>query len=215
MTTGMEGGLLRRYRGERYRQVLGARRGAPAPAAFVRVGREPGAAAGRVEAGRRGVRAGGRRAGRGRLPADVARQPDLLAAVGFLPGRCALDDLSQLRGKRIAVGPGEAASGNSRWTCSRPPMPPIPPPSCSSIPCKPPRRSRRAGGCGHGVRFGRQPVVPELLNTHGIRLMSFSQAEAYSSLFPVLSHVVLPGGLDPARRPPRRRTSTCSPRRQT
>jgi hypothetical protein len=43
----------------------------------------------------------------------------------------------------------------------------------------------------------------ELINTPGIQLMSFSQAEAYTRLFPDLSHVVLPKGiLNPSKRWP-------------
>jgi len=46
-------------------------------------------------------------------------------------------------------------------------------------------------------------LVMELINAPGIQLMSFSQAEAYTRLFPDLSHVVLPKGvLNPSKRWP-------------
>ena len=46
-------------------------------------------------------------------------------------------------------------------------------------------------------------LVSELLHAKDIKLMSMSQAEAYSRRFPDLSHVVLPRGIiDPGRRDP-------------
>jgi hypothetical protein len=38
-------------------------------------------------------------------------------------------------------------------------------------------------------------LVQKLLYTPGVKLMNFSQAEAYSRLFPALSHVILPKGI--------------------
>jgi TRAP-type uncharacterized transport system substrate-binding protein len=47
------------------------------------------------------------------------------------------------------------------------------------------------------------PTVQELLGKEGVKLLSFSQAEAYTRLFPALSHVILPAGLlDLARKKP-------------
>ena len=46
-------------------------------------------------------------------------------------------------------------------------------------------------------------LISELLRAKGIKLMSISQAEAYTRRFPDLSHVVLPRGvIDPGRRYP-------------
>jgi len=46
-------------------------------------------------------------------------------------------------------------------------------------------------------------LVKELLYAQKIKLMNFKQAEAYTRLFPALSHVLLPAGvLDPAKRMP-------------
>lgn len=39
------------------------------------------------------------------------------------------------------------------------------------------------------------PLIQMLLQTHGIRLFDFAQAEAYTRRFPFLSHVVLPRGI--------------------
>ena len=56
-------------------------------------------------------------------------------------------------------------------------------------------------------------LVGELLRAEDIKLMSLSQAEAYTRRFPDLSHVVLPRGVvDPGRRSRRPTCNSCPPR---
>jgi TRAP transporter TAXI family solute receptor len=56
------------------------------------------------------------------------------------------------------------------------------------------------------------PVVQKLLRAEGVRLMNFSQAMAYTRLFPFLSSVVLPqGAIDLARNIPPHDTMLLSP----
>ena len=64
----------------------------------------------------------------------------------------------------------------------------------------------RRGEIDAAVVFGslESQAVREMLRVDGIRLMSFTQADAYARLFPALSHVVLSkGSLDLAKRLPR------------
>lgn len=56
------------------------------------------------------------------------------------------------------------------------------------------------------------PVVQKLLRADGVRLMHFSQATAYTRLFPFLASVVLPqGAIDLARNIPDRDTTLLAP----
>ena len=64
------------------------------------------------------------------------------------------------------------------------------------------------------MSFGAQDnrLVSEMLNAKDVKLMSITQAEAYSRRFPDLSHVVLPRGvIDPGRRYPAQEVHLLSP----
>ena len=146
---------------------------------------------------------------------DAARQPDLvtLAALYYEPlwifyrGKRELHLLSELRGRRVAIGPegsGTRALALTLFAAS-------------------------GGAPGHGgalamdgteaadalvagridaalfVAGADAPVVQRLLHARGVRLMSLAHAEAYARRLPYLSTVTLPrGGIDIARdQPPR------------
>ena len=133
----------------------------------------------------------------------------------FYRGGETYDDLSQLKGKRIIIGPEGSAMKKFSLALLK-----------------------TAGVSGpptvlyeHGYEEGRQAIlsgradvmmvltsaenhqfVADLLRTPGIKLMNFSQAEAYTRLFPDLSHVVLPRGIiDPSKRLPSEDVHLLSP----
>jgi TRAP transporter TAXI family solute receptor len=204
MTTGMEGGSYA-VLGERYRQVL-ARDGVrlqllpssgsvenlarlrdeskPVDAGFVQ------GEAGRVEAGSRLMSLG-----------SVFYSPLWV----FYRGDAVMGDLSQLKGKRISIGP--EGSGVRKFALDLLKAADVADPASElfEYPMSEAGKALKEGRVDAVMAFGSadSALVLELLNTAGIRLMSFAQAEAYSRLFPNLSHVVLPKGvLNPARRFP-------------
>ena len=204
MTTGMEGGSYA-VMGERYRQVL-ARDGVrldllpssgsvenlarlrdeskPVEAGFVQGG------VGRVEAGSRLMSLGG-----------VFYSPLWV----FYHGDAVLDDLSQLKGKRISIGP--EGSGVRKFSVDLLKAADAAESATElfEYPMSEAGKALKERRVDAVMAFGSadSALVLELLNSPGIRLMSFSQAEAYSRLFPDLSHVILPKGvLNPARRFP-------------
>jgi len=115
----------------------------------------------------------------------------------FYRGPDTFDDLSFLKGKRIAVGP--EGSGVRKFSMEllrvsnavNPPSELLDFPSAAAV---------------KAILEGRVDVimisstvdnalVQELLHAGGIKLMDFRQAEAYTRLYPALSQVVLPKGI--------------------
>ena len=204
MTTGMEGGAYAVI-GERYRQVL-ARDGI-----HLRLL----ASSGSVENLAR-LRDESKPVDAGFVQGDVGRVDtgSKLMSLGslfysplwvFYTADSVLDDLSQLKGRRISIGPegsgvrkfsidllktADAVDGATELF---------------EYPMAEAGKALKERRLDAVLTFGSadSPMVLELMNTPGVRLMSFSQAEAYSRLFPNLSHVVLPKGiLNPGRRFP-------------
>jgi len=204
MTTGMEGGSYAVV-GERYRQVL-ARDG-------MRL--ELMASSGSVENLARlrdeskPVDAGFVQGGVGR--AEASSRLMSLGSVFYSPlwvfyrGEALLDDLSQLKGRRISIGPEGSGVRKFSIDLLRAADAADPPTELFEYPMAEAGKALKEGRLDAVMTFGSadSALVVELLNAPGIRLMSFAQAEAYSRLFPNLSHVVLPKGvLAPARRFP-------------
>ena len=115
----------------------------------------------------------------------------------FYRGRDTFDDLSQLKGKRIAIGPEGSGARKfsmellSAGNVAAPPTQLLDLPSSAAV---------------KAILDGRVDVimisstvdnalVQELLYAKGIKLMNFRQAEAYTRRFPALSQVVLPKGI--------------------
>lgn len=124
----------------------------------------------------------------------------------FSAGPTALDDLSQLAGKRIAIGPEGSGSRQFALDLLRASGAGDPPTELIELPARAAVAALHRGEIDAAIVFGSPegPAVRDLLRAPTVRLMSFGQAEAYTRLFPALSHVVLPKGtLDLAqRRPP-------------
>jgi TRAP-type uncharacterized transport system substrate-binding protein len=116
-----------------------------------------------------------------------------------------LDDLSQLKGKRIAIGPEGSGVRKFALDLLRVSKTADPPTLLLDIPSAVANKSLLEGSVDAVMIFGSEDnaLVRELLYAPRIKLMSFKQAEAYARLFPALSHVVLPQGiLDISKRNP-------------
>jgi TRAP transporter TAXI family solute receptor len=204
MTTGMVGGSYA-VMGERYRQLL-ARDG-------VRLDLMPSSGSvenlARLRDESKPVDAGFVQGGVGR--AEASSRLMSLGSVFYSPlwvfyrGEAALDDLAQLRGRLVSIGPEGSGVRKFSVDLLKAADAADPPTELFEYPMAEAGKALKAGRIDAVMAFGSadSALVMELLNVPGIRLMSFGQAEAYSRLFPNLSHVVLPKGvLDPARRSP-------------
>jgi TRAP transporter TAXI family solute receptor len=204
MTTGMEGGSFV-VLGERYRQVL-ARDGIQLQLL---------ASSGSIENLTRlkdeskDAEVGFVQGGIGK--AEVASKLVSLGSIFYSPlwvfsrGQDRLDDLSQLRGKRISIGP--EGSGVRRFSLAllKAADASDPPTELFEHSMADAGKALKEGRLDAVMTFGSadSALVMELINAPGIQLMNFSQAEAYTRLFPNLSHVVLPKGvLNPSKRWP-------------
>ncbi|MBI2315796.1 MAG: C4-dicarboxylate ABC transporter substrate-binding protein [Betaproteobacteria bacterium] len=153
---------------------------------------------------------------------DVEQYDDLatLGSVYYEPvwvfyrGRHALERLTRLRGKRVAIG--AQGSGTRRIAIQL---------LNANHALAAPTRTVDLGGeaAARALKQGRvdaafivgpaeMPVVRELMAARGVKLMSFPRAPAYTNLFAFLSAVTLPeGGIDLARNIPGRDTVLLAP----
>ena len=204
MTTGMEGGAYA-ILGERYRQVL-ARDG-------IRLQLLP--SSGSVENLRRlreeprTVDVGFVQGGMGKV--ETSSNLVSLGSIFYSPlwvfyrDNDSLDDLSQLRGKRISIGPEGSGVRKFSLDLLKTAGASDPPTEMFEYSIADAAKAIREARLDAVMTFGSpdSPVVLELFTAPGIHLMSFSQAEAYTRLFSNLSHVILPKGiLNPAKRLP-------------
>jgi TRAP transporter TAXI family solute receptor len=124
------------------------------------------------------------------------------------------DDLAQLKGKRVAIGP--EGSGVRQFSLallkvagvSGLPIEFLDLPYAESI------QALREGKADAIMMFSSPDnrLIGELFKAKGIKLMSMGQAEAYTRRFPDLSHVVLPRGvIDPGQRTPSSDVQLLSP----
>ncbi len=204
MATGMEGGSYGTF-GELYRQVL-ARDG-------IRVVLRPTSGAVEnlrlLEDKRQRVEAGFIQGTVG----AIEEQSNLvsLGSLAYTPlwvfyrGQDTYDDLMQLKGKRITIGP--EGSGVRKYALQLLKVAGVtdPPAQLLNLPYAQATQALLHGTVDAVMTFGSPDnrLIWELLKADNIRLMSMNQAEAYARHFPDLSHVVLPRGvIDPARRDP-------------
>lgn len=204
MATGMEGGSYAAF-GERYRQVLAR------DAIHVVLRPTSGAVENlellqdkhqRVEAGFIQGTVG-----------EEAERSNLVSLGGlaytplwiFYRGKDVYDDLIQLTGKRISIGP--EGSGVRKYSLALLKLAGVtdPPAEFLDLPYAEANRALLNGTVDALMTFGSpdNQLISELLKAKDIKLMSISQAEAYTRRFPDLSHVLLPRGvIDPGRRYP-------------
>lgn len=204
MTTGMEGGSFVIF-GERYRQIL-ARDG-------IHLKQLPSTGAvdnlRRLKDESRSVDTGFVQDGMGKT--EDAANLESLGSLFYTPlwvfyrGDETLDDLSQLRGKRVSIGPEGSGVRKISLDLLKAASVSVPPAVLHEYPNPEAGRALMEGKVDAVLTFGStdSALVRELITAPGIKLMSMSQAEAYTRLFPHLSHVILPKGiLNPSKRFP-------------
>lgn len=195
MTAGAEGGSYHAF-AKRYREIL----------ARNDIDVEVRASSGSVENLRRlGEKASGVDAGFVQSGTGSADDLPGLVSLGnlyyepmwvFYRGNAVLGRLSQLTGKRLAIGP--PGSGGRRLAlqllsaneATRKPTVLLD----LGIPEAAAALRRREIDAVFVIAGEDSPVVQELLRAPGVRLMNLRQAAAYTRLFPFLSSVVLPQG---------------------
>ncbi len=132
----------------------------------------------------------------------------------FYRGKPDMDDLSQLKGKRISIGP--EGSGVQKFSLDLLKTAGISDLSTVlyNMTFEAAKKALYAGKIDAVMIIGspENQTIQELLHAKGVKLMSFSQAEAYTRHFPDLFHVVLPKGIvNPAQRFPRSDIHLLSP----
>jgi TRAP-type uncharacterized transport system substrate-binding protein len=124
----------------------------------------------------------------------------------FYRGKDTYDDLRQLQGKRIAIGPEGSGVRLFSLELLKAAGVTDPPTNFSELPFGEANLALRQGKVDAIMTFRAPPdnqLILELRSTKDIKLMNVSQAEAYTRRFPDLSHVVLPRGvIDPGSRNP-------------
>jgi TRAP-type uncharacterized transport system substrate-binding protein len=196
MTTGMEGGSYAVF-GERYREVLARDQ--------VRLELRP--SSGSVENLKRlvdkslAVNVGFVQGG-----ASFSAEAKNLVSLGaicysplwvFYRGDETYDDLSQIKGKRITIGPEGSGARKFGLDLLKASHAADPPTLLFDFTTMAAANALIDGTVDVVITFGTpdSALVRKLLYTPGVKLMNFSQAEAYSRLFPSLSHVILPKGI--------------------
>ncbi len=214
MATGMKGGAFAVF-GERYRQIL----------ARDKISVELRPSSGAVENLRflkdkaRGVDAGFVQGG----IAKVEETADLVSLGNltytplwvFYRGNATLDDLSDLHGKRIAIGPEGSGIRQFALDLLKTANVTGPPTVFHELSYEAADKAIKEGSLDVVMAFGAADnrFVVSLLNAKDLKLMNFVQAEAYTRRFPDLAHVILPMGvLNPSKRVPSSDTHLLSPR---
>lgn len=121
------------------------------------------------------------------------------------------DDFSQLKGKRIAIGSGERKFSLDLLKVGYAADPPT---VLFDLAGEAANKALKDGRVDAVITLGTADniFVQELLHSQNVKLMSISQAEAYTRVFPALSHVILPKGVvNPAKKLPASDTHLLSP----
>lgn len=196
MTTGYESGTYANY-GERYRQILAREK--------IHLTLLP--SSGSVENLKRlndtsyRVDAGFVQDGT-ISPAEVKNLVSL-GAIGYTPlwvfyrSEETFNDLSELKGKRISIGPEGSGVRKFALDLLKLSNSSAPPTILLDLSGAAANKALFEGSIDAVMMIGAEDnaLVKELLYTPQVKLMSFRQAEAYTRLIPALSHVVLPQGI--------------------
>ena len=120
----------------------------------------------------------------------------------FYKGDADLDDLSQLKGKKIAIGPEGSGVRNLSLDLLKKAGISGPPTVLHEVQF-PIAKSELIGGKLDAIMTFASTdnqIIEELLHAKGIKLMSLSQAEAYTRYFPDLSHSASQGHYQPGEK---------------
>jgi TRAP-type uncharacterized transport system substrate-binding protein len=107
------------------------------------------------------------------------------------------DDFSQLKGKRVAIGP-EGSGSRKFWVDLVKASQEVDSPTAlSDLAGEAANKALKEGRVDVVITLGTADnvFVQDLLHSQNVKLMSLSQAEAYTRVFPALSHVILPKGV--------------------
>ena len=126
-----------------------------------------------------------------------------LGAVGYAPlwvfyrSEETLNDLSELKGKRIAIGPEGSGVRKFAIDLLKVSNSAAPPTTLLDLSVAASNKALLAGTIDAVMVFGAEDntLVKEIMYAPHVKLMNFRQAEAYTRLIPALSHVVLPQGI--------------------
>jgi len=126
-----------------------------------------------------------------------------LGAICYMPfwvfyrGDRTYDDLSELKGKRISIGPEGSSVRKFALDLLKASHAADPPTVLLDLTITAGVQALTDGQVDAVIIFSTADnvLVQKNLYAPGIKLMNFSQAEAYSRLFPALSHVILPKGI--------------------
>jgi TRAP-type uncharacterized transport system substrate-binding protein len=107
------------------------------------------------------------------------------------------DDFSQLKGKRISIG--QEGSGERKFSHDllKAVNAADPPTVLFNLTGEAANKAIKEGRVDAVITLGTADniFVEELLHSQTVKLMSLNQAEAYTRIFPALSHVILPKGV--------------------
>jgi TRAP-type uncharacterized transport system substrate-binding protein len=196
MTTGFEGGAYAHF-GQRYKTILAREK--------VRLEVLP--SSGSVEnlkrLGDRSLRVDAGFVQDGTSSPTATKDLVSLGAICYSPlwvfyrGQETLDDLSRLKGKKIAIGPEGSGARKFSLDLLKASGAADPPTSLLDFPSASANKALLEGTVDAVMIIGAEDnsLVRELLYAPNIRLMNFKQAEAYTRLFPGLSHIILPEGI--------------------
>jgi TRAP-type uncharacterized transport system substrate-binding protein len=126
-----------------------------------------------------------------------------LGAIGYAPlwvfyrSPETLNYLSELKGKRIAIGPEGSGVRKFATDLLKLSNSAVPPTVIVDLSAAASNKALLQGSIDAVMIFGTEDnaLVKELLYAPNVKLMNFVQAEAYTRLIPTLSHVVLPQGI--------------------
>ncbi|MCX5809156.1 MAG: C4-dicarboxylate ABC transporter substrate-binding protein [Proteobacteria bacterium] len=115
----------------------------------------------------------------------------------FYTGKETLDDFSQLKGKRIAIGPEGSGLRKLSLDLLKAGNAADLPTILLDIADGAAIKALKEGQIDVVITIGSTDTLfmQELLNAHNVKLMNSGQAEAYTRLVPGLSHVILPKGI--------------------
>jgi TRAP transporter TAXI family solute receptor len=132
----------------------------------------------------------------------------------FYRGLDTIDRLSQVKGRRVIIGPEGSGTRQLALDLLKPNN--ITADNTTFMPLSGPEAieaiSKGAADVAFFTSSATSPQIQTLMRTPDLRLMNFAQAEAYTRVFPYLSHVVLPkGSMDLEKEIPAQDTAMIAP----
>lgn len=196
LTTGFEGGTYAKF-GERYKEILGREK------VRLEILRSSGSVENLNRLGDPSLRVDAGFVQDGTSSPAEAKNLVSLGAICYSPlwvfyrSQETFDDLSRLKGKKIAIGPEGSGARKFSLDLLKASNAAGAPTLLLDIPSAAANRALLEGTVDAVMIIGTEDnsLVRELLYAPGIKLLNFKQAEAYTRLFPALSHIILPEGI--------------------